>query len=177
MRYVALLRGINVGGKNAVPMKRLAEIFELLSFTGVRTYIQSGNVVFDTKKESVTTLATRIESAIERTMGFPVRTVVFTRSQFLHIAGAVPQNWKNDHEDTAYVLFLWKKYDSKRVLDELEITEGIDTVLYVKGAVLWYFKKKQYARSGMHKILGTPFYAHCTSRNVNTVRKLAMLVE
>lgn len=158
-------------------MKRLKEVFESLSFTQVRTYIQSGNVVFETKRGAEEALAAKIEDVIEQAFGFPVRTIVFSRARFLKIVDVIPLEWKNDHQYTAYVLFLWKEYDTKRTLDGLSITKGVDTVLYVKGAVLWHFKKKDYSRSGMHRIIGTPFYKQCTSRNVNTVRKLGKLLE
>jgi uncharacterized protein (DUF1697 family) len=67
---IALFRGINVGGKNSLPMKELVEILEELGCRNVRTYIQSGNAVFQTKEKSVTQLSIKITAAIAKRRGF-----------------------------------------------------------------------------------------------------------
>jgi uncharacterized protein (DUF1697 family) len=71
-RYVALLRGINVGGKNRLPMARLVELFESLGCTGVRTYIQSGNVAFEASPALAKALPAQVAAAIERELGITV---------------------------------------------------------------------------------------------------------
>jgi len=76
--YISLLRGINVGGHNKVPMKQLAAILEALGFEQVRTHIQSGNVVFRAGKSSTATLSKKIEQKIEAEFGFPVSVVTRT---------------------------------------------------------------------------------------------------
>ena len=76
--YISLLRGINVGGHNKVPMKQLATLFETLGFSDVRTFIQSGNVVFKAPKSSTESLSKKIEKSIEAEFGFSVSVVTRT---------------------------------------------------------------------------------------------------
>ena len=81
MKYAAFLRGINVGGKNLLPMKDLAKMFEAAGCTGVRTYIQSGNVVFKAGKLSTPVLSQRIEKQILRDFGFSALVISRTADE------------------------------------------------------------------------------------------------
>src|SRR4029077_19468017 len=79
--HVALLRGINVGGRNKVPMADLREVVASLGHTGVSTYIQSGNVLFSTAEEDTAKLAAALESAIEERFGIWSSVVVLSRDE------------------------------------------------------------------------------------------------
>ena len=96
MVYVALLRGINVGGNNKVEMPRLKKLFEDLGFSEVKTYINSGNVIFTGLEADTTKLSAAIEEAIESEFGFSVKVVVVAREVMDHIANRVPADWVND---------------------------------------------------------------------------------
>lgn len=104
MRYVALLRGINVGGKNKVPMPVLKEVFERLGHTEVRTYINSGNVIFDAPRQRAADLAATLEEAIESEFGFGVRVLVLRGSAVTKIAAELPEDWVNDDDASCNVL-------------------------------------------------------------------------
>ena len=177
MKYVALLRGINVGGNNKVEMGSLKACFEALGFLDVSTYINSGNVIFTTKKTSESKLASGIEQAIEKTFDFPVRTVVRTAANIEKVAKAIPDKWTNDKEQKTDVLFLWDDFDSKDSLKLIVTNAKVDTLKYVDGAIIWHLEKKHYSKSGMKKFIGTPVYKNMTARNANTVRKLAELLQ
>ena len=88
--HVALLRGINVGGRNKVPMADLREVVTSLGHTGVSTYIQSGNVLFSTAEEDNATLAAALESAIEDRFGIWSSVVVLTRDELAQVLAANP---------------------------------------------------------------------------------------
>jgi uncharacterized protein (DUF1697 family) len=77
--YISLLRGINVNGKNIIPMKDLRNLCESLNFTNVITYIQSGNIIFQDTTISVSSLETMISSAISKQFGFEVPVLVLTK--------------------------------------------------------------------------------------------------
>lgn len=175
MKYIALLRGINVGGNHKVEMARLKIIFENLGYAEIRTYINSGNIIFQTtdKKE---TLEKNIEAAIKKEFHFDVPVVVISAQQLAIIEKTIPKNWKNDAEQKTDVLFLWSDVDKKDVLEQVTIKENIDDVRYIKGAVVWHVERKDVTRSGLLKIIGTPLYKKVTIRNVNTVRKLQQLL-
>ncbi len=88
--YVALLRGINVGGRNKLPMKDLAAMFERLGCTNVRTYVQSGNVVFDAPERVLATLAPRIASAVRERFGHAPATIVRSREDLRTVVDGNP---------------------------------------------------------------------------------------
>jgi uncharacterized protein (DUF1697 family) len=88
--HVALLRGINVGGRNKVPMADLREVVASLGHTGVSTYIQSGNVLFSTAEEDTAKLATALESAIEERFGIWSSVVVLSRDELAQVLAANP---------------------------------------------------------------------------------------
>lgn len=178
MTYVALLRGINVGGNSKVDMKQLKAVFEKAGMESVKTYINSGNVIFKAERQDPTKIALKLEKAIEKSFGFRVRVVVKDLPEMKKILAKLPHAWTNDTEQKCDVMFLWKDVDSKKILDGLALREDVDNdVIYVKGAVIWRVDRKLVTKSGMLKIIGTPLYASMTIRNCNTARKLYELMK
>lgn len=175
--YVALLRGINVGGKNKIDMRALRAVFEQAGMRSVRTYINSGNVVFSSRARSRARLATRLEKVIAARFGFDVKVLVCDLARMRAIVAALPPDWVNDQTMKCDVMFLWDEADRPAVLDELSIKPDIDDVRYVPGAVLWRVDRDNVTRSGMMKVVGTPPYQQMTIRNCNTARKLLELME
>ena len=176
MVYVALLRGINVGGNNKVEMKRLKEVFEKAGHLNVSTYINSGNVIFESSEKDIENLVQVLEKAIEKEFSFNIKVLVKSLDDIKAIAKELPDSWKNDLEVKTDVMFLWNEIDSKKILDELIIKPGIDEVKYVKGALLWCVKRKVVTRSGLMRLAGTNLYKQMTIRNSNTFRKLHTLM-
>jgi uncharacterized protein (DUF1697 family) len=176
MIYVALLRGINVGGNRTVSMRMLKSVFEAAGMTDVRTYINSGNVVFSSKLRSPKRIAPPLEKAIAAEFGFAVDVLVVAEPKLRSIVEAIPAKWMNDQAMRCDVLFLWDDVDRRSVLDELPVREGIDTVLYTPGAVIWQLARKDINKSRMAKLAGTSLYKRMTFRNCNTARKLLALM-
>ena len=170
--YVALLRGINVGGNNKVEMPRLKKTFESLGFANVSTYINTGNIFFETSKTDPSKLAEKIEKALEKTFGFPIKIVLRDAENIQKLHGQIPGGWKNDEEQKTDVLFLWDEFDAKNSVDLISINAAVDTLKYVSGSIVWNVKRSDYAKSGMPKFAGTKIYKNMTARNVNTVRKM-----
>ena len=88
--FISLLRGINVSGQKAVKMDRLRRTFAALGFKGVKTYLQSGNVIFGTAKRSALQLSKTIERRISREFGFPVSVIVRTSEELSKILARNP---------------------------------------------------------------------------------------
>lgn len=172
MIYLALLRGINVGGKNKVEMARLRTVFESLGFSRVRTYINSGNAIFVDDRDA-SRLRTLIEEAIAEEFGFQVRVVLRDLDSVVNVAESIPATWKDDATMRCYVMFLWEEADKPTVLDRLAIKQDIDDVKYVPGAVIWRVDRDKLTSSGMAKLTSDKLYQAMTIRNCNTVRKLA----
>lgn len=178
MAYVALLRGINVGGNSKVSMADLKELFAELGFENISTYINSGNVVFTApRKASVATMTEQIEAAITKRTNLRVKVLVKDAKTIYEIQHAVSPDWVNNSDMKCGVMFLWPEYDSPDVIKNLTLNSGIDDCFYIDGALVWKVDRPNITRSGMLKIIGTPLYKHMTIRNINTVRKLASILK
>ena len=177
MVYVALLRGINVGGNSIVPMARLKAIFEGLGLERVQTYINSGNVIFTSGSASGPIRTRRIEAAIKKEVGLPVRVLLRDLRQMKQLVAGIPKGWVNDAKTKCDVMFLWDEVDRAAVVKELPVNRDIEDVKYVKGAVLWCIDRELAGRSRMTRVVGTSFYKNITIRNPNTVRKLYQLMQ
>jgi len=176
MTYIALLRGINVGGKNKVDMRLLSATFERAGMEQVRTYINSGNVIFRHASRDAKKLSAALEQAIENDFGFRVKVLVRDSASISAMLEALPDDWANDDSAKCDVMFLGDGEDSPDVLGKLTIKPGIDDVRYVPGALLWRVPRPSVTRSGMMRLVGTATYQQMTVRNCNTLRKLAELI-
>ena len=179
MRYLALLRGINVGGNTLIKMAALKECFESLGFQKVRTYINSGNVIFETDESNTTALARMIEERIEQSFSHSVKVVVFSRDEWRDIIEAAPQQWGSDMERYRYnLLVLLPPTTAQDAIEQcgqpkpdIEFAEAGERVIY-QGAQ-W----KAITRTNYAKIVGKPIYKQMTIRNYNTSIKLLSLLE
>lgn len=176
MVYVALLRGINVGGKNTVPMARLAGLFIDLGFTDVKTYINSGNVIFRAVERNEAGLTRRIEKAIEDEFGLNVPIVLRSRDELEALVVAIPRSWTNDADMRCDVLLLWPAVDRPSIVEQIPHNPEIEDVVYYPGAVVWRIDRANVRRGQVIKIIGSGVYKQVTIRNVNTVRKLLELI-
>ena len=176
MIYVALLRGINVGGNNKVDMKKLKTTFESLGYTNVATYINSGNIIFEDSSKGLETIVREIEDAIKRDFQLDIRVLVKSFEDINLICKLLPDTWIKNEVVRTDVMFLWEDYDYPEILQQLKINP-VDNVMYTPGAVLWNLEYKNYTKSGISKLVGTKIFRNMTVRNVNTVRKLHQLME
>ena len=176
MRYVALLRGINVGGRTLVKMADLKACFETLEFAGVSTYIASGNVLFESDEGDAAELATTIEAAIEQRFELPVKVVVLDRRSYGRIVKAIPKPWIGDGALRANVAFVRPGTDAKAVVRDLEPDPAVEEVKAIDGAILWATRRDSLNRSVMRKLIGGATYKELTVRNLNTTLKLHELL-
>jgi uncharacterized protein (DUF1697 family) len=175
VRYVALLRGINVGGRTLVKMADLKACFEQLGFDDVSTYIASGNVLFESGDDAAG-LATTIEAAIEQRFELPVKVVVLDRASYARIVKAIPKPWIGDGSLRANVAFVRRGTDAKAVVRDLEPDPAVEEVKAVKGAILWATRRDALNRSVMRKLIAGAAYKELTVRNLNTTLKLQELL-
>ena len=175
MVYVALLRGINVGGNNLIKMSALREAFEALGFAGVRTYIASGNVVFDAKGTKAA-LTTKIETALSKTFGYESKLVVVSATDLALAVSEAPKGFGQEPSKYRYdVIFTKPPVTPKAVMPHVEMTPGVDDVAMGKHAL--YFRRliAQATRSKLSKIAAKSVYRDLTVRNWNTTIKLLAL--
>ena len=179
MEYVALLRGINVGGKNKVVMSELREQIAAEGFTNVRTYINSGNVLFevedDTPREDV---AQAVEDLLARRYDFPIRLALLTAQEYLAELHSLPDWW---HGEVARrdALFYTRGLDRSHVRERIEAMElGDEAVHFGEHAVFWgKFDEKSFLKTAYHKrLLREDFYRQVTIRSGSTVEKIATML-
>ncbi|MBE7682332.1 MULTISPECIES: DUF1697 domain-containing protein [Paenibacillus] len=179
MIYVALLRGINVGGNNKINMKQLKETFEQAGMQDVVTYINTGNIIFADHQERIQAnaeISKILEQAITAEFGLEIRVVVRNMNEMQTVLQALPEEWTNDEQAKSDVMFLWDEVNDVSVLDKLPLKPEVGTLIYVTGAILYSVSREDAARSGMNKLVGSSVYKYMTVRNVNTTRQIYKLM-
>jgi uncharacterized protein (DUF1697 family) len=174
MKYIALIRGINVGSSVKINMKELKTDCELLGLQNVSTYINSGNVIFesDNTKEII---QQKIEYYLRNKMGQEIRVIVKTKEEIQKIALAIPAEWTNDELQKTDVLYLFNDIDNEEIINELPIKKEYVNIKYVKGAIIMNVLRDDYNKSQMNKIISHKKYKEMTVRNVNTARYLGSI--
>jgi uncharacterized protein (DUF1697 family) len=172
MKYIALLRGINAGKERRVDMKNLKAIFESLGYTNVATYINSGNVIFESK-DSHENILNKIEAGFKKEFNFEIPFLIKTEKEMKKIADAIPMEWQNDSAQRSDVAYLFPEIDSKKTIDDLPVKKEFIDIRYIKGSIYWNIDRKDYNKSHLNKIISHKLYQFMTVRNVNTARYLA----
>jgi uncharacterized protein (DUF1697 family) len=174
-RHVALLRGINVGGKNKVPMADLRAAFEDAGYEDVATYINSGNVVFDGPTKVA---EDEVESMLETRLGLPLVVVLRSRQRFRNVLQKAPPGFGSQptkhHSD---VVFLKAPLTSSQVMKVVELREDVDEAWAGNGVVYFQRLSSQRTKSKMNSITQTSEYAQMTIRSWSTTTALLELLE
>jgi uncharacterized protein (DUF1697 family) len=169
-KYIAFLRAINVGG-HTVKMDQLKKLFEALGFTNVETFIASGNVIFDSPSKSTAALQKKIETFLEKSLGYKVATFLRTPAELAAIVNHEPFG-KTEH--TIYIGFMGDEPEKPATAKLVSSATPLDE-FHVNGReVFWLcraklFSESQFNGARLEKILGRA----ATLRNTTTVRKLA----
>ena len=175
--FVALLRGVNVGGNNMISMSALKKSFEAMGFPHVSTYINSGNIIFTTKENDARKLEKKIEQLLSKDYQLDSRVVVRSLSEMEKLVESLPQNWTGDSGWRYNVIFLRHTIDSEKILDELVVKPDIEEVVYRPGTLLWSAQISELTRTNMLKLSSRKMYLDMTIRNLNTTRKLRELMK
>jgi uncharacterized protein (DUF1697 family) len=171
--YISLLRGVNVGGKNRIKMDELAKLYESMGYSRVRTYIQSGNVLFDSADMDTGRLQREIEGKIMSVLGLDVRVLIRTRDELRDVIGRNP--FGREYIDQLYVAFLSAATGNPPMdaLDKLK-DEREHFVISGKEIFIYYYNgagTTKFSNAALEKKLG----AVSTMRNWNTVNQLAAM--
>lgn len=176
--HIALLRGINVGGKNSIRMADLKHAFAALGFTDVRTYIQSGNVLFRGGDGSAKRIALRIEEALSSRFDYSARVVVKSKRQYQDALGCAPPNWGESPARKHNALFVVAGTSTTAILKELPpLRDELEEVTCGPGVIFWSGAIKGIARTSMMKIGQLPIYREVTVRNHKTTFRLLQLLD
>jgi len=176
-RYVALLRGINVGGNNLIKMVELKACFEEEGFGAVRTYIQSGNVLFDAPALGRAKLTRRVEAAIEKAFAVNAAAVVRSRKDLEEVVASAPAGFGKRSGYRYDVIFLKEPLKAAAALRDVPIREGVDQASAGKGVLYFSRLDERASQSRLSKIVGLPMYKNITIRNWNTTTKVLRLMQ
>ena len=176
--YAVLLRGVNVGGKNKVPMSELRECLEGLGYSDVVTYIASGNVLLKSQKKQ-NAIKDEIERALPKKFKLDselIKVLVLTRAALKAVITKKPAGFgetpKKYHSDAVFLM----DFDVSQAMKVFNPREGVDTVWPGKGVIYSQRLSSQRTKSRLNRIMGTPAYKQMTIRNWNTVTKLFALM-
>ncbi len=172
MKYVAFLRGINVGGKNKIKMETLREVFAALGFENVKTYINSGNVIFETAQTGDKKLAAKIEKTIESEFSLNIKVMVRT---IVEIEGIIKNNpfagqFENDKD--LHVLFLGEELPEEK--REMLLSNNNENEMFaVRNREIFCLLRVSVLDSLLGKdYIGKKLKTSATARNWRTVNKL-----
>ncbi|CAN5691485.1 DUF1697 domain-containing protein [soil metagenome] len=176
-RYVALLRGINVGGRNLVAMTDLRAALEAHGLDKVSTYIQSGNVLFETDAPAKS-LEADIEATLEKAFGVPLLVVVRSHRQLQAVVDKAPAGFGTD-PDAYYSdsLFLKAPLTARQVMAIVQLRDGVDQAWPGTGVVYFARLGAERTKSKLSTIVGKPEYKQLTIRSWTTTLKLLALLE
>ena len=175
VRYIAFLRGINISGKNKVPMAELKKGFEEIGFAEVKTYLNSGNVIFSSDEDDMVEITNRIETMIKRQFGLEIPVFVISKETLADILTHAPDWWgSEDKEIYDNLIFIIPPATFADVFNEIgEPKEELEKIKDYKEAVFWSFSRKDYQKTNWwSKTASTKISTKLTIRTANTVRKI-----
>lgn len=176
--YVALLRGINVGGKNIIRMTDLKACFENLGFDNVRTYIQSGNVLFTAGKAASSGLTRRIETALAERFSYKASVVLRTDKEMKNIVARAPKGFGTKPAAYRYdVIFLKEPLTAAVAIKSVSTREGVDEAHAGQGVLYFSRLIARASQSQLTRLISQPIYKQMTIRNWNTTTKLLQLMD
>lgn len=174
-KWVLLLRGINVGGAHLLPMKELVSILESLGLDGVRTYIQSGNVVFRSNQPVAAGLAETVAAEIERRRGFRPHVLLLSRQQLAEAVESNPFPEAEGEPKSLHLYFLVSRAEEPD-LDSLNAVRAPDERFVLTDGVFYLHAPQGIGCSKLASSVDRSLGARTTARNWRTVRRLWEMV-
>jgi uncharacterized protein (DUF1697 family) len=177
-KYLALLRGINVGGNNIIRMADLISCFEEMGFKDVSTYIQSGNVIFRSSVKDKTDLTKAIEEKLSGRFNYKSRVAVFSHQQIREVVGEAPPDFGTEAEKYRFdVLFVIEPLTAGELIKKVNPRVEVDRVSAGKSVLYFSRLISKASQSRLSKIITIPEYKNITIRNWNTTTRLLELMD
>ena len=178
-RYVAFLRAINVAGQKLIKMEELARIFTAAGFKNVRTYIQSGNVIFDAGSANAAGLRKKIETTLQSVLGYEVTVILRPLAEIEAIVKRNPfRKVKAGADVVVFVVFLSGEPKRTPKLPLVSKTENVEVFEVKDHTAFLVCHRKENGRFGFpNKFVEKEFGVLGTTRNWNTVNKILKAAE
>lgn len=174
MQFIILLRGVNVGGKNRVPMSDLKQLLTNAGFSNARSHINSGNLIVESEKDREQDVLEKCRKILSDHFSFPVEVVIISADKYQKELANVPKWWGENKLYRHNALFLVPSVDNKESskLSSM-INENYEKIYIGELAIFWSSSfKENYGKTYYSKLMGNPLYKQVTIRNRNTTLKL-----
>ena len=174
-RYIAFLRGVNISGKNKVPMAELKRCFEELDFSEVKTYLNSGNVAFSSDEDNIEVLTSQAEMIINRQFGLDIPVFVISKEKLEDILQNAPEWWGDENKEIYdNLIFIMPPATFSEVWGEIgEPKEELEKIKEYRETVFWSFSRKDYQKTNWWpKTASAAISTKLTIRTANTVRRI-----
>lgn len=176
--YIALLRGINVGGKNKISMPELKAAFEDNGYKDVATYINSGNVIFSSSDDNEENLRKECESAIANRFKLNISVTIISAENLLAALQNAPIWWDEDTQSKHNAIFVIPPATATEVIEQVGIAKPeYEQIAYHGQVIFWSAPIKTFSRTRWSKIVGKAVYNSITIRNANTTKKLLQFLK
>ena len=174
MKYIALLRGINISGKNKIAMSDLKKEFDNLGYQKITTYLNSGNVIFETDLEDKNAIKNNIQLMIKDKFNFDIPTYVMTSQELKELLNHSPEWWgKDDKEIYDNIIFIIPPTTYSEVFNTIGFPNEYEKIQEYKNNIFWSFDLKNYRKSNWwSKTANTDISDKITIRTTNTMRKI-----
>lgn len=177
-KYIALLRGINVGGKNKISMPELKTLFEDNGYEEVVTYINSGNVIFSSCNGDEEEIRKRCESAIENKFKLKIIVMIISADDLSAALCNAPSWWDKDAESKHNAIFVIPPATAAEIMEQVGTAKlEYEQVSCYGQVIFWSAPIETFSRTRWAKIVGKSAYNSVTIRNANTAKKLLQLLE
>ncbi|MDD3252442.1 MAG: DUF1697 domain-containing protein [Lachnospiraceae bacterium] len=174
-RYIALLRGINISGKNKISMTELKSCFEELGYADVLTHLNSGNVIFSVNEGDEIMLADIIKMMIKKRFGLDIPVFVILQETLKSLLSQAPAWWGTDDKEIYdNLIFVTPSTTAPIIAEKIgEPTEGVEQVSVYENVVFWSFDRKRYAKANWWKKTASAGIGEMiTIRTANTLKKI-----
>ncbi len=177
MKYVSFLRGVNVGGKALIKMTDLKQSLSQAGFLNVTTYIQSGNIIFESYESDKQKLANHLKNTIDADYNLSIAVALFTDQEWKSVINQAPEWWGKDPKWEHSLLILVADTTTEKVIEaigalkpDIELVEAGNRVIYQSMSFI------EFGKTTTGKLASNPAYKQLTIRNYNTATKLASLL-
>lgn len=169
--FIALLRGINVGGNRITPSADLKKCFEKMGFGDVKVILQIGNVKFTTDSKDAALVRSIVETGLAKKFNYLAKAVVITFERLSDVIAAYPFDASNEDEQH-YVVFFNEDF-GRDIVREVSLNNAVEQVKAGSMIVYWRVQKGMTLKSEFGKLLSKARYKnHHTVRNINTLHKI-----
>lgn len=175
-RYIALLRGINISGKNKIAMSELKKGFAELGFAEVTTYLNSGNVIFSSDVDDKSVLSNKIKAMIKDRFDLEIPVFIVWQENLKELLANAPDWWGDDNKEIYdNLIFIMPPVSYEEIYDEIGNPKAeYEKVYNYKNVIFWSFSRKDYQKTNWwSKTASSNISGKITIRTANTVRKIA----